>query len=228
LGRVPSAYSRRMSAGPSTTPHVRERAEVVEERFALPAILAAVASIPAMFLTMLEGNAALVGSALNYASLAVLTAETVVLLVLAGDRLQWLRRHALIVGVAVVSVPAVIFAIGPVQVLRLVRFVGALRVIRVRRILKAGSVLRRRAGWTDWCLRVLTVVVSLASAGFVALVLADPTSQSRRVVDGTLERFGVSSVVLAAAILAGATYVVFRARGGPGDTPAPEEADGDR
>jgi CsoR family transcriptional regulator, copper-sensing transcriptional repressor len=158
----------------------------------------------------------------------VLTAETVVLLVLAGDRLQWLRRHALIVGVAVVSVPAVIFAIGPVQVLRLVRFVGALRVIRVRRILKAGSVLRRRAGWTDWRLRVLTVVVSLASAGFVALVLADPTSQSRRVVDGTLERFGVSSVVLASAILAGATYVVFRARGGAGDAPAPEEAEGDR
>jgi CsoR family transcriptional regulator, copper-sensing transcriptional repressor len=204
-----------MGSGPTTqTPSsTRDRAAVAEERFAVPVILAALASIPAMFLTMVDGPAATLGSALNYASLAVLTAETAILLVLAGDRLEWLRRHSLIVGVAVVSVPAVIFAVGPVQVLRLARFVGALRVVRVRRILKAGAVLRRRAGWTDWRLRILTVVISLLSAGFVAMVLADPTSQSRRVVDGTLDRFGIGSVILAGVILAGATFVVLRNRG---------------
>jgi CsoR family transcriptional regulator, copper-sensing transcriptional repressor len=95
-------------------------------------------------------------------------------------------------------------------------------LVRVRRILKAGAVLRRRAGWTDWRLRILTVVISLVSAGFVAMVLADPTSQSRRVVDGTLDRFGVGSVILAGVILAGATFVVLRNRregGAAGDDP---------
>lgn len=200
-----------MGTATSTT-DARDRAAVAEERFTVPVIVAAVASIPAMFLTMLDGSMATVGSVLNYASLAVLTAETLVLLVLAGDRLQWLRRHGLLVGVAVLSVPAVVFAVGPVQVLRLVRFVGALRVIRVRRILKAGVILRRRAGWNDWRLRTLTAVVTLASAGFVAMVLSDPTSATRRIMDGTVQRFGLVAVVAAGGILAGATFVVRRNR----------------
>lgn len=192
----------------------QDRAASLEQRFTVPVVLAALAAVPAMFLTSMEGPPAVAGNVVNYASLAVLTAESVVLFVLAGDRRQWLREHTFMVAVALATIPAVLLAVGPVQVLRLVRFIGALRVLRVRRIIRAGSILRRRAGLTGPMGTTVVVIATLLSAAFVASVLADPTSSSRRVVDQTLERLGVAPVVVAGAILAGATVVVWRARRG--------------
>lgn len=194
----------------------RDRADVVGERFTIPVVLAAAASVPAMFLTALEGRPAQVGTLVNYATLAVFTAEAVVLFALAGDRRQWLRQHALLVGVAAATIPAVVFAVGPVQVLRLVRFVGALRVLRVRRILRAGRILRTRAGLTGRVSRVIAAGVTVAAAAFVAIVLSDPTSQTRQLLDqlvnGSLDRFGLPLTIVAGLLLAGASAVVWRAR----------------
>jgi CsoR family transcriptional regulator, copper-sensing transcriptional repressor len=190
-----------------------DRADVVEERLAVPVVVAAVASVPAVFLTMLEDPLATVGRVLNYASLAVLTAETVILLALSGDRVRWLKRHWWVAVVALASIPAVLFAVGPVQLLRLVRFVGALRIIRVGRIIKAGRILRQRAGLTGRVRAAVAVFVTLAAAAFVALVLADPTAYTRRFLDETLAMLGPAAVVVAGVILGIATFVVWRARG---------------
>lgn len=168
-----------------------------------------------MFLTTMDGAPEQVGSAINLATLVVFMAETLVLLVLSRDRLDWIRRHRFAVGITLASIPAVIFAVGPVQVLRLLRVVrifGALRILRVRRIIKAGRVLRVRAGLTGWAWRATFLVLSLASAVFVAFVLADPTSTSRQAIDATIGRFGFVVTLLAGALLGGATYVVARAR----------------
>lgn len=186
--------------------------EQAEQRFTVPVILAALASVPATFLTSMEGRVQLAGNVLNYLSLAVLTAEAAVLFVLARDRRRWLREHLFMVVVALVTIPAVLLAIGPVQVLRLVRFVGALRILRVGRIIRAGRILRRRAGLTGPWETAVVVVATLASAAFVASVLADPTSASRQVVDQAFARVGIAPIVLAGGILAGATVVVWRAR----------------
>lgn len=196
----------------ATTTQPPDRAEELEERFTVPVIVAALASVPAMFLTALEGRPAQFGTAINYATLAVFVAEAVVLFALAGDRRQWLRKHWFLVAVAVATVPAVVFAVGPLQVLRLIRFVGALRVLRVRRIFKAGRILRERAGLNGRVATVLTVVVSVLAAAFVAIVLSDPTSETRGFLDGALERFGLAPTILAGLVLAGATFVVVRAR----------------
>lgn len=197
---------------------VRDRADEVAERFTVPVILAALAAVPAMFLTALEGRPAQAGTIINYVSLAVLTAEAVVLFVLAGDRRQWLRQHAWLVGVALATIPAVVFAVGPVQVLRLIRFVGALRVLRVRRIVRAGRILRKRAGLTGPGATAVAVVGTLLAAAFVAIVLADPTSRTRGLVDGTIEQFGVLPTVLAGLLLAVSTFVVWRSRRDSGET----------
>ncbi|WP_205745663.1 ion transporter [Egibacter rhizosphaerae] len=190
------------------------RLEQVEERFALPVILAAIVSVPAVFMTMLDGTTALVGQVLNTMSLIVLTGETVVLFVLARDRRQWVREHKFIIGVTAVTVPAVIFAVGPVQLLRLVRFVGALRVIRVGRILKAGRILSERAGLTRWWQNAIAFGVSALVAAFVAIILADETSTSRELADAMLGRVGIDPgpglAVLAGVFLAIATFVVLR------------------
>ncbi|MTV27519.1 hypothetical protein FTX61_19180 [Nitriliruptoraceae bacterium ZYF776] len=165
-----------------------DRADVLAERLAVPVLVAALAAVPATLLTLFEGRLATAGQALNLASGAVLVAETAVLFLVSDDRRAWLRRNLWLVGVTVLVVLAVVFAAGPLQLLRLVRFVGALRVLRVRRILKAGRVLRERAGLTVWWQRALTGVVTLAAAGFVAVVLADPTSSSRQLLDGVVPR----------------------------------------
>lgn len=202
---------------PADPPQERDRAEVVEEKFALPVIVAAVASVPAIFLTMLEQPYETAGQVVNYASLAVLTAETVVLFLLSRDRIAWLREHWWIAVVTAVSVPAVIFAVGPAQLLRLVRFVGALRIIRIGRIIKAGRILRRRAGLTGPLRTAVVVVATLVSAAFVAIVLSDPEAQSRVLIEEITGQASPAAIVLAGLILAGATFVVWRARGQNGE-----------
>lgn len=196
-----------------------DRADRVAARLAGPVLVAALASIPATFLTLLEGTAATVGTVLNTVSGAVLVAETVVLLVLAEDKRAWLRRNRWLLVLTAVIVPAVLFAVGPVQLLRLVRGlglhvvrllrgVGALRIVRVRRILRAGRVIRERHGLTGRGQRITTAVLTGATAVFVAIVLADPTSQSRRLLDDAAAQLGVAGVLTAGGLLAAATWVV--------------------
>lgn len=192
-----------------------DRAERVEQWFTTPVVVAAVASVPAMFLTTMEGYAEQVGAAINYATMAVFISESLVLLALTGDRIDWLRRNKFPVGITLATIPAVIFALGPVQIMRLLRLarvIGALRILRVRRIVKAGRILRVRAGLTGWAWRATFLLLSTASAAFVVYVLADPTSTSRQTIDAAIGRWGFVATVAAGAILGGATYVVARAR----------------
>jgi CsoR family transcriptional regulator, copper-sensing transcriptional repressor len=189
-----------------------DRADRWAERLSVPVLVAALASIPATFLTLLDGGYAVAGSTLNAVSGAVLVAETVVLLAVAEDRRAWLRTNRWLVALAVAVVLAVVFAVGPVQLLRLVRVVGALRIVRVRRIVSAGRIIRERHGVDRRWGGVLTGVLTLAAAAFVTVVLADPTSQSRQLLDGVAGRFGALGVALAGAIVAVATYVVLTAR----------------
>lgn len=205
------------------------RLEHAEERFAIPVLVAAIVSVPAVFLTTLEDPAETIGQLLNWASLVVLTGETVVLFILARDRRRWLREHWFVAAVAVVTVPAVIFAVGPVQLLRLVRFVGALRILRVGRILKAGRILSRRAGFTGWWRNAIAFGISLLAAAFVALILADDTSDSREFVDEILGYVGLEVglwlALAAAAILAVATFIVLRDRSHASDPSKPDRPD---
>jgi hypothetical protein len=189
------------------------RAERVEQRLAIPVLIAALVSVPAVFLTTTDdATTVVIGKVLNWASLVVLLGESVVLLWFSRDIAAWVRTHRWKLLVTVAAIPAVVFVVGPVQILRLILSIGALRVLRAGRILRAGRVIRRRAGLTGkrghW---VIGGVTALAAA-FVAIVLADPTSRSRRMTDWILEHFGVLPAVLAGLIAAGAVFVVVRHR----------------
>lgn len=198
-----------------------DRADRLAERLAIPVLIAALASVPAVFLTLMDEPYQSAGSTLNTISGGVLIAETVVLFAVSDQRLTWVRRNLWLVALAVVMIPAVIFAVGPVQLLRLMRVVGALRIIRVGRIFKAGRIVRERAGLNAVWQRVIGAVLVTLVAAFVALVLADPTSQSRQLLDGAVERIGVIGVLLAGTVLAVATYIVRTNR----DDESPQRAD---
>lgn len=203
----------RAAAPPATAAEgTDDRAERWAERFAVPAFVAALASIPAVFLTLAEGTAATAGEVLNIASATVLVAEGVVLFLASQHKRAWVRRNWWLLATIAIVVPATIFAVGPAQLLRLVRSVGALRVLRVRRIVKAGQVATRRFELSSTWRRVVVGVVSVLSAAFVGVVLADPSSTSGGFARDVADAVGPLGVIAAGAVLAVATFLVLRDR----------------
>ncbi len=190
-----------------------DREQQWEERLAVPVLVAALASVPAVFLTLLDSPYATVGNVVNWASGAVLVAETVVLFAVSADKRRWIVEHIWLVLLTVIVVLAVVLAVGPAQLLRLLRVVGALRIVRAGRIVKAAGILRERAGLTGRWSRLPAVAAALLVAAFVGVVLADPTSRTRELLDQWVGGAGtVILAVVAGALLAGATFVVMRQR----------------
>lgn len=205
-----SAAARADAPGEQTGDQPSDRADEFERRLTVPVLIAALASIPAVFLTRAGGAAAAIGTVLNWASVAVLVGESVVLLWLEGSVRRWLRRYRWQLLVVAAAVPAVVFVIGPLQVLRLVLLLGGFHILRARRIVNAGLVVverlglgHRRARW------VLAGVIVLAGV-FSLIVLADPESRSRHVVEWFVEHIGVAGTVLAGIAAAAAVYAAGR------------------
>ena len=209
------------------------REKLWQDRLALPVLVAALASIPAMFLTIAaEGVLSTAGHALDIASGAVLVAETVILFVVAENRRAWVRGHLGLIGLTVLVVVAVVFAFGPVQVLRLVRTIGALRVLRAGRIVKAARSVAERFGLTGRLSHVFSVAAGLLVAVFVGVVLADPTSRSRSILSWILGDIDTPVVIalslVAGVLLGGATYLLARDRGSGADADQTDEGAGAR
>lgn len=174
----------------------QDSAERMEQRLAIPVLVAALVSVPAVFLTTTTGATALIGVVLNWASLAVLIGESVVLLWLSGSVSTWLRRYRWQILVAVAAIPAVVFLVGPVQILRLVLAISAIRVFRAGRIVRAARVVIDKAGLGRRRGRWLLAGAGVLAAGFVAIVLADPESRSRKTLLWLLEQLGALPALL--------------------------------
>ncbi|MGY2001742.1 hypothetical protein [Blastococcus sp. SYSU DS1024] len=196
---------------------MKTREERWQERLAVPVLVAALASIPAMFLTVAEGTLGTAGHVVDAVSGLVLVAETVILLVVAENKRAWLRGHLGLVALTVAVVVAVVFALGPVQILRLVRTVGALRILRAGRIVKAARGVSDRLGFTGRLAHVAAAGAGVLVAVFVGVVLADPTSRSRDLLTAVLGEISTPVIVALSAaagvVLGVATYLLARDRG---------------
>jgi hypothetical protein len=200
-------------------PEENSRARALERRLALPVLVCAVVSVPAVFLGMWgEGRWAEIGHRVNWLAGLVLWAEWILLIALAENKLGWLRSHKWSTFVAAVTLPAVVFALGPTQLLRLLRTAGTLRLLRVTRIIEAGGVLRRRMGLTGTRGAVVAVATTALSAVFVTAILLNPDSASRRFLSALPENFEPWQVVLTLVLLGSATAVILylRRRGADG------------
>ncbi|UFU02613.1 hypothetical protein LQF12_14135 [Ruania suaedae] len=193
-----------------TEPVARETTqEKWARRFAVPVLVAALAAVPALFLTLLPQPWTTVGLVVNVLSGAVLTAETVVLFAVSADKRAWLRTHWWLVLVTALVLVSVVLALGPLQILRLVRVVAALRVLGVGRILKSGRVLVNRIEG------VQPVLPRGIAAGLVLIfstvVLVDPDSPSRQLLSDVLPSdAAVVVAVIGGLALAAATWLVLR------------------
>lgn len=184
-----------------------------EERLATPVLLAALASVPATFLTLFDDPYATAGVVVNYASGAVLVAETAVLLAVSDRKLEWMRRNWLLVILTLLVIAGVVLAVGPLQVFRLLRVFGALRIVRTGRIIKAVRLLRDRDDVDSFWSNIGSLVLAVSAVVFVGVVLADPSSTARQLIDRWVSPVvAVILIVLAGLILGIATFVVAVAR----------------
>jgi CsoR family transcriptional regulator, copper-sensing transcriptional repressor len=216
----------------------QDRADRLADRIAIPVLIAALASVPAVFLTLFDDPYQTVGEGLNTLSGGVLIAETVVLLAVSENRWDWIKRNKWLVLLALAIIPAIVFAVGPVQLLRLLRVAGALRIIRVGRIFKAGKIVRERTGLDKTWERVIGVGVTVLCAAFVAVMLADPTAtrelsrfgaESQDAIGNVVNRLGWIGIAVAGLILFGATYIVWsNRRQSETDEEAPDDEDAHR
>lgn len=176
-----------------------------ERWFAWPVLLAALLSVPAVFLTLLDQPFELIGNIALYLTTAVLIFETTIFFLISPQKITWVLRNWWLIGLTIATVLAVIFSIGPMQVFRTVRSVGALRVLRAKQVATAGESLaaRSRSRWRRWLGQILATVVV---GTFVVLALVVPESQART----SLESFvGEQGVPIAAAVAGLVTVMVM-------------------
>jgi len=192
-------------------PTLHERAERWERRLAIPVLVAALVSVPAIFLmTTTEGVSETVGRILNWGSMVVLLGESLVLVLLSRDIVDWVRSHRWELLVAIATVPAVVFAVGPVQILRVILAVGTLRVLRARRILRAGRILLGKLNIRARYRKFVLGGAGVLAVTFVGIVLANPRSKTHRFLAWTIDEIGLLATVLVGAMTAATVYVLLR------------------
>ncbi|WP_025273394.1 hypothetical protein [Haloglycomyces albus] len=192
---------------------VTRLAQKLEDRLTWPVVIAALASIPAVFLTIWnDGEFRTAGMLVGWAAGAVLWAETIILLLAAERKIQWIIMNKWPIVVSALTLVTLIFALGGAQILRLVSLIGSLRFLRAKRIFNASRVLQRRLGLRGWLKTAVFTVFGLIMAVFVAVVLADPTGQHWELLNWLDKNWRVLPILVAGAILAVATWLVMKNR----------------
>lgn len=217
-----------MSPEESRSDAVNTLSHALERRLALPVLACALLSVPAVLLSVwADGVWGRIGHWANWAAGLVLWAEWLLLILWAEDKTAWLRAHRWSTFVAALTVPAVVFTLGPAQLLRLVRVAMALPVIRLTRIIEAGGVLRRRLGLSGTTGSAVVAAAVVLCAFTVGVLLLDPESATRRFLADLGEFFTFWRTVAAAALLLAATAAILllsrnaRRRGREGPQPPP-------
>ncbi|TDS86168.1 MULTISPECIES: hypothetical protein [Nesterenkonia] len=223
------------ASGRASEERARELEERWEDRLAWPVLIAAVISVPAVFLTLLDEPFEMIGHVGLWVTSVVLIFETIVLFLVSPKKIDWLLRNWWLVGLSVLVIVGVVFSIGPMQLLRLLRSVGALRVLRAKQVAKAGHSLQN-VGASRWWRRLGTILATFVVTAFVVVALVDPESPARSFLDDLVgEEWAIPTAIGAGLLLFGATYLLVRqprgeaeddgAAGDEGDSDGAEYAD---
>lgn len=202
-------------------------ARFLQFKLRIPVIVAVCASIPAVFLTVWgEGDLAFTGKVIGWVAGAVLWFESVVLLLAAEHKRDWLWRHKWMLAVCALTLFSLVVAAGGAQVLRLAYLLGTIRVLRAKRIIDAAGVLGRRFSLGIWWKSGLFTGAGVVAAAVAVVLLVDPNAEYRELLSWLDANLRLLPILLAGAVLAVATWAVFRNRGAAkraaGEATAPE------
>jgi hypothetical protein len=189
-------------------------ARFLQFKLRIPVIVAVCVSIPAVFLTVgADGDLASTGKVIGWVAGAVLWFESVILLLAAEHKREWLWRHKWMILVCVLTLVSLVAAAGGAQVLRLAYLVGTLRVLRAKRIIDAAGILGRRLSLGLWWKTGLFTGAGVVAAVTAAVLLLDPHAEYRELLHWLDANLRLLPILLAGAVLAVATWAVFRNRG---------------
>ena len=187
--------------------------ERIERRLTVPVLVAAVVSVPAVFVAAWgSGGWAVAGIVIDALAGALLWFEWIILLLLADNKREWLKRHRASLAIIVVTVPAVIFTLGPFQLLRIIYSIATLRLLRVRRIISAGRVVQRRLELRGYPKYLLAIGVSALCLVFSAVLLFDPNSNVWAVAELVAGQIKVGPVAIVGAALLLIAGILWRNR----------------
>lgn len=179
---------------------VDEARERWENWLAWPVLVAAMVSVPAVFLTLLDEPFEMIGHVALWSTTAVLAFETVVFFLLSPRKIEWVRRNWWLIGLTLATILAVVFSIGPMQLFRVLRSAGALRVLRAKQVAKAGESLANK-GKTRWRQRFGKILATVVVAAFVVMALAIPESDARTLIEDLVGEEGVVPAAVAAGLV---------------------------
>ncbi|HIV57361.1 MAG TPA: hypothetical protein H9902_05325 [Candidatus Stackebrandtia faecavium] len=183
------------------SPEPNARAARVEQRLTVPVLLAALISVPAMVASVWGTGAwAQAGVIVDWLAAMVLWLEWAVLFLLADRRWNWLLRHKWTLMVALLTIPALVFALGPSQLLRLVYMTSTLRVLQVRRVFKSASVFSRRLHLRREGKLALFGISTVIAGSAAALILADPNAGAWRLLQFLQRNVGPALILALLAI----------------------------
>lgn len=188
-------------------------ARFIQYKLRVPVIVAVAISIPAVFLTVwTDGNLAFAGKAIGWVAGAVLWFESVVLLLAAERKREWLWRHKWMLVVCVLTLLSLVLAAGGAQVLRLAYLVGTIRVLRAKRLIDAAQILGRRLGLGLWGRSGLLTGAGVVAAGVAAFLLFDPDAEYRELLRWFDANLRLLPILVAGTVLALAIWYAVRAR----------------
>ena len=204
-----------MSLSPPSRPDkLTVFARFLQFKLRIPVIVAVCASIPAVFLTVwADGDLAMTGKVIGWVAGAVLWFESVILLLAAEHKREWLWRHKWMILVCVLTLVSLVAAAGGAQVLRLAYLVGTLRVLRAKRIIDAAGILGRRLSLGLWWKTGLFTGAGVVAAVTAAVLLLDPHAEYRELLHWLDANLRLLPILLAGAVLAVATWAIFRNHG---------------
>ncbi|MGH8878700.1 MAG: metal-sensitive transcriptional repressor family protein [Stackebrandtia sp.] len=187
--------------------------ERIERRLTVPVLVAAVVSVPAVFLAAWgSGGWAITGIVIDALAGALLWFEWIILLLLAENKREWLKRHRWTLLIVVLTIPAVVFALGPFQLLRIVYSIATLRVLRVRRIISAGRVVQRRLELSGLTKVILAIGVSALCLVFSAVLLFDPNSDTWVVAELVVRHLDIGPTAILGVALLLIAFLLWRNR----------------
>lgn len=181
-----------------------------EQRLAWPVLIAAIVSVPATFLTLLDEPWEMIGHIGLYATSVVLVAEVLIFFLISPKKIEWVKENKWLIGLTILTIIAVVFSIGPMQILRVVRSVGALRVLRAKQVATAGEKLGKD-GRNRWRRIFGKVLATIIVAIFVVVALIDPDSEARQFLESLVgEEGAVAGAFVAGFLTLGGMYLLVR------------------
>ncbi|MGC0141401.1 MULTISPECIES: hypothetical protein [unclassified Pseudactinotalea] len=189
-----------VTLGKATEAEIDEVQGRWEKWLGWPVLIAAIASVPAVFLTLLDEPFEMIGHVGLWLATVVLVVETVVFFLLSPKKIAWVRRNWWLIGLTFAAILAVVFSIGPMQLFRVGRSVGALRVMRGKQVAKAGESLAKK-GQSRRRQLLGKVLATVVVGAFVVLALAVPESEARSTLEDFVGEDGVPVAAAAAGVL---------------------------